>query len=416
MLLRGSSPQPRWQVALGAAVLAAGLLVSVAVVRDGVDFPVLYVMGEGILRGVDVYVPGETAMFRQRFNVSEFGMFYPPATGFAMAPLALLPYGVAKWVWFFFIDVALVFGIRALVRTAAPSSKAYLWMSCAGVVLLSAAIRWGLMLLQAAPLVLGLLCLFVAQLHGGRRAGVLAISVFVTSVKMTLALPFLGLLALHRRFGAAAASIGAWLALNALGFWRMGGGSFSGYRQNIAILEALDNISSPDPWRPIALPRLDWFYLIYGLSSNLRLARILALAISAVVLVWLVREAQRDQSSPTLTRSALFLGPLVCFGSLCVYHHQYDACLFFAPALLACLLWPRRRAHFWVYMLFAPLLLEILFLPIGRVQSILESAWGLVGVGVLKLSFPVVVTLALVGSLVILRLHDVELDAPPAKG
>lgn len=396
-------------------MLAAGLVVSAAVVRDGVDFPVLYVMGEGVLRGVDVYVPGETAMFRERFNVSEFGMFYPPATGFALAPLALLPYSTAKWVWFLLIDAALVFGIRALVRTAAPSSKPHVWMSCAGIVLLSAAIRWGLMLLQAAPLVLGLLCLFVALLHGKRGAGVLAISVFVTSVKMTLALPFLGLLALHRRFGAVAASAGAWIALNALGFWRMGGGSFSGYRQNIAILEALDNISSPDPWRPIALPRLDWFYLIYGLSSNLRLARVLALAISAIVFLWLLREAMRDRSRPTLTRSALFLAPFVCFGSLCVYHHQYDACLFFAPALLACFLWPRRRAHFWVYVLFAPLLLEILFLPIGRVQSVLQSAWGLFGVGVLKLSFPVVVTLALVGSLLTLRLHDVEFDAPPAE-
>src|SRR5258708_39261954 len=93
---------------------------------------------------------------------------FPPATGFAMLPLALLPFAQAKILWFVIINLTLVLGIRALVRVAAPSIGPHAWMMIAGIILLSAAIRWGMMLLQGAPFVLGLLCFFVATLHKDR--------------------------------------------------------------------------------------------------------------------------------------------------------------------------------------------------------------------------------------------------------
>jgi hypothetical protein len=190
----------------------------------------------------------------------------------------------------------------------------------------------------------------------------------------------------------------------------MGSGSFADYRQNMAHLEALDGISSPDPSRPIALPRLDWSYLFYGLSKNLPVSRIAALALGAAVFLWLVREALRVNPPANLTTTALFLPPLVCLGSLGVYHHQYDACLFFAPALLAYFVLGRPRTITWPLLLVAPLLLMILLLPIGRVQGVLESLMGLPGVTLLKLTFPVAFTMALGGCLAILRdrLHAVS--------
>src|SRR5207247_3411839 len=115
---------------------------------------------------------------------------------------------------------------------------------------------------------------FVAALHRDRPRLAVAIATLVLFLKVTLALPFLGLLAVYRRFGVVFAAVGSWIIVNVLGFWRLGPQSFAGYRKNIAVLEDVSQISSPDLWRPVALPRLDWVSLGYGLSKNMTLSRV----------------------------------------------------------------------------------------------------------------------------------------------
>ena len=283
---------------VGVLVLLAGVLVSYSVVGGGVDFPVMYVMGKGWLEGTNVYLPEQTAAFRAQYGVDQYGMFYPPATGFTMLPLALLPYPVAKWTWFVIIELSLILGIRALVRLAAPRARDHVWMICAGIVLASSSLRWGLMLLQAAPFVLALLCFMVVALHTDRPRLALAVAILATAMKVTLGVPFLALLALHRRLRAVAVCLGSWAALNVLGFLRMGAGSLAEYRRNVAHLETIGHISSPDPWRPIALPRLDWVYLFYGVTGSLSVSRIASLATSALVFGLLLREGLRVRTPP----------------------------------------------------------------------------------------------------------------------
>jgi hypothetical protein len=387
-------------LALGVAVLAGGIAISLKMVGGGVDFPVIYVMGQGLLNGTNVYLPEQTAAFITDFGVDQYGMFYPPATGFAVLPLALLSYGAAKWAFAALINVAIIFGIRELVRVAKPDAPPHLWMLAAGVVLASSAMRWGMMLLQVAPLVLGLLCLFVSLLHRDKPRAAVAVAIVAMSLKMTLALPFLGLLALRRHFLGAATVVGAWVTINAIGFWRMGDGAFAHYRRNIGELETLTHISTPDPWRPIALPRLDWVSLFYGITEDLTFARLAALAVAAACFLWLAWCAWRNPQPRDLRTTAVFLGAATCLGSLGVYHHQYDAILFFAPVLLGLLLFdPKYR---WGYVLIAPLTAMILILPIGKAQAVLAGIMGMTGVGLLKLSFPVAFTLALVGCLLLI--------------
>ena len=394
----------RWLLGLGLAALAGGIALSFTMVGGGVDFPVIYVMGQGVLNGTNVYLPEQTAAFITDFGVSQFGMFYPPATGFVALPLALLPYGVAKWAFAVIINLSIVLGTRALVRLANPEAPSHVWMVAAAVVLASSAMRWGMMLLQVAPLVLGLLCWFVSLLHRGKPRAAVAVAIVAMSLKMTLALPFLGLLALRRHFFGAATVVGAWVMLNALGFWRMGTGAFAHYQRNIGELEQLGHISSPDPWRPIALPRLDWVSLFYGITADLTFARGAALAIAAACFLWLAWCALRHPRPKDLTTTTVFLGAMTCLGSLGVYHHQYDAILFFAPVILGVLLFdPKYR---WGYVLIAPLTAMILVLPIGKAQGVLAGMLGLTGVGLLKLSFPVAFTLALVGCLLLIRSSD----------
>jgi hypothetical protein len=143
-------------------LLGGAIAVSWLVSRAGIDFPSLYLMGEGIARGIDIYDPGILDTVPGRFGAPRpFGLFYPPATGVLLAPLAFLPYEIAKTVWFLLIVGSVVVGARAAVRLARPDAPRRLWLICAAALLLGAATRWSMKLLQGAPLVLGLLCWFV---------------------------------------------------------------------------------------------------------------------------------------------------------------------------------------------------------------------------------------------------------------
>jgi hypothetical protein len=401
---------PRSWTAIGVVVLVCGVAISLARASGGVDFPVLYVMGRGLLTGTNVYLPSYTATFPEQFGIPPAGMFYPAATGFAMLPLALLPLTVAKWAFAFLTEIAVVWGIRALVRTAAPKAPAQVWMISAGVVLASAAMRWGMMLLQLSPLVLGLLCWFVSLLNTPRRKLALAVAMLAMVLKMTLGLPFLALLTLRRRWWDIALIATTCLALNALGFWLMGPGSFAQYQSNIAGLEDLGYINSPDLWRPVALPRLDWVALFYVVTGSLTLARVTALALTGACGLWLLWIVLRSPRQTEMRTIAPLLGALVCLGSLGVYHHQYDAVVFFAPALLGLLVFDGhfRLGHF----LIAPLVLMILTLPIGKAQTVLGSAMGLAGVALVKLAFPVLFTLALVGCLLLIESPHTSIESP----
>ncbi|HEX2674802.1 MAG TPA: glycosyltransferase family 87 protein, partial [Polyangiaceae bacterium] len=330
------------------------------------------------------------------------GMFYPPATAFSMLPFAALPYALGKFVWHSTIVLTVIFGIRSLVRLAMPRAGNHVWMFCAGVVLLSAALRWGMMLLQGAPLVLGMLCFFVAAANGNRPKLAAALAIAAVAVKMTLALPFLGILLLRRRLVPVVAAGATWALLNAAGFAIMGHGAFASYRANVGDLESFGNINAPDPWNPLSLPRLDWTTLLYGVTGHLSLARTVSLGLTAFVALWLLREGLRVRDPLSLQSTSLFLTPLVCLGSLCVYHHQYDAALFFAPALLSALVFGPELRPRWAVYLALPLVAMILLLPIGLVQRIAENTLGLRGVGLLKLAFPVAFNLALLGSLIVL--------------
>lgn len=371
--------------------------------NGGVDFPVLHAMARGIAEGINVYelnAPGQV-------GEGVVGMVYPPATGFAVLPLAFLPFPMARAVFFIFMNLTLILGARALVRHVAPRSDAYVWMIVAGLVLMAASIRWGMMLLQVAPLILGLLFYFLVALDRGQHKAAIAIAMIATAFKMTLALPFLGLLVLHRRYLGFAIVAGGWVLLNALGFLRMGSEAFSTYQANVAMFEQVDaswNINGPDPWLGVSLPRLDWVFLFYGVIGNLPLSRIANLICAGLTTLWLIREGWRARHLPvTIETTQLFLLPLICLGSLAVYHHQYDACLFLAPLVLAWFLSPSLRQPAWGAVLIVPLLFTVTLLPIGKAQDILGGLLGPTGVGLVKISFPFAITLALIGSLAFLK-------------
>jgi hypothetical protein len=391
-----------WRDACGLALLLGGVIASwVAAQRMGVDFATLHGMGLAIVDGVDVYDPVRfTAEFKTRYDLgAPPGMFYPPATGIVMAPLALFPYAIAKSLWLALLIASVVFGVRAVVRVAAPHAARSSWMIAAGLILLSAATRWGMTPLQGAPLIFGLLCVFVAAQHADRPKLAAGIAGLVTVFKITLALPFLGLLLLHRRFRSIVLCCVAWVALNALGFWRMGSGAFASYQQGMKNVEAMNDINSPDPWFIRSIPRLDWTYLYFGVTRHLAFSRLACLFTAAAVGLFVLTLALRRRSPISLTHTTAFLAVWVCLGTLAVYHHQYDLVLFFTPVLLALFdaSFPRRPR--WALALLAPLLAMMCLLPIAKLGTLLQRAFGEGAFVLLNLSFPIAVTLALIGSL-----------------
>lgn len=393
--------EPRGLLLLGLAALMAGLAISLlGTVRaggGGLDFPVLYEMGRGIAFGRDVYSTFDAKYYTAQYSVTQYGMFYHPSTGVVLLPLSLLPYSAAWWSFTVLTFAAVIAGVRELFRLRPGAVRPSAWYFAAALVLASAAMRWGAMLLQIAPMVFGLLCLFIGALHRGRSRTAAAIAMLVLCLKVTLAPPFLGLLLVYRRFGVVFATVAAWIVINALGFLRLGPSSFAGYLKNIAVLEDITQISSPDPWRPIALPRLDWVSLAYGLTGNLTLSRVISVSLALTFALWLFLEWRRQSPELSPRNTALFLPALVCLSSCGMYHHQYDAVLFFAPVIVAWICLERRITP--AVVLCAPLVLMIVALPIGRMQALLEQWLGLFGVGLLKLSFPVAFTLAMIGSM-----------------
>jgi len=366
---------------------------------SGSDIFPLHLVAAGILDGAPIY---DRAFQLQRFAheyllAPPAGIFYPPSTGVALLPLALFPPNIVSSVWLGLMVLVVVLGIRTLAQFLNPGAN---WPLLAGAVLLTASIRWGMTPLQGAPLVFGLFAAFYPALVRGQYGRAGAYAAYAVAFKFTLALPFVALLALRRRW-TTVVLLGAMLVvLNILGFYRVGGwAAFADYQHNIVALEALDDINTPDPWSANSVPRLDWIYLFYGLLRQLAPARLLAPALCCVVLVYLAWRAWRLGDRLQHRELRLFLMPTVCVALLSVYHHHYDVALAIVPLLVA---WSAPQgSRFTLGILSVPLAAMMVLIPVGAMQSRLGPFP--LALGLFHLAFPIAVSLALIDSLLSLK-------------
>jgi hypothetical protein len=275
-----------------AALLVTGIVSSWwASTRQGGDFIYPYMLSHSVLHGEPIYdrqwqlenIPAITGQDRPGE-----GFFYPAGTGFSTLPLATLSFRSAQLLWLAMLIGIVVVGTRALVRIFHKREETATWMAIAGFVLLSASIRWGMTPLQGAPLVMGLLCLFVVCIDRNKYRAAFAITAFVLVFKFTVALPFVGLMLLLRKWREIAAAIAIAGLAHVAGFARVGGmAAFSAYTEGIAGLEALGSINTPNPWDPMSSPRLDWTYLYTGFIGAPEVAKRLSHATTVLVAIWL---------------------------------------------------------------------------------------------------------------------------------
>ena len=402
------TPNARRRLAwLGVLSLTAGVLASVAAAqRMAVDIIYMHLTGRGIAHGFPIYdLVWQRMALNELYHVDPhpLGIMYPPNTGFFTLPLSFLTVRTAQIVWFLVLLFATVLGSRSVIRFAGNEKWRDQWPILVGLILLSACMRWGFTPLQCAPLVFGLLCLAVVGLHTRRDVWSFVATCLVLNLKITLAPPFLGLIWLHRRFKLLGAALGSWVLLTAAAFARVGGWSaVVDYRANVSAMEAIADINTPDPWFPHSIARLDWIYLFYGLSRNLVLARFAAALLTLVTALFIAREFLRLRTPPDLGTTTAFLAPLVYLTLLCVYHHHYDSSLVLVPVLLLGLLTPKSLTRTSVG-LALPLVVLITLVPVATTQHLIVRLFGESKMGVLNLLFPITTSLALVGSIIMLR-------------
>jgi Glycosyltransferase family 87 len=391
----------------GLLLIAAGVFASWAEsTRQGHDYASIYLTASGVLTKSPIYdARWQKAAFLRCCGIAfPQGMFYPPATGLITLPLGLVPYPYAHVAWLVLLIGVLLLGARALIRLARPSAPRHYWMIATGLVLLSACVRWGMTPAQGAPLLLGLLCIFVVALHRGWSVAIFFIGAIAATLKPTLALPFLGLILLHRRYWTFAGVLATLISLNVVGFARLGGlSAAAAYQNNVRILEALGDINTPDPWSLLSVPRVDWIYLFYGLGGNLLASRVATLILAGGTALWLLRESRQVRGPIELSVTAAFLAPLVYLANASVYHHHYDISLIIAPLLLSWFGSRRLRRPGWATVLLVPFLVVIGIVPVERTRDLILNRFGSRGPGFVNLMFPITMTLAMIGSLVILH-------------
>jgi hypothetical protein len=405
------SLQQRLALGLGLLLLCAGLMLNWHNSQlRGDDFGHPFVISKSILERFDIYnaTAGELPIVYQKFTNSDkaqWGIFYPPSSGVVLLPLALLPYEIAKLLYFILSIIVLLGGVYRLMQLYTPSLRFGTRILILGAVLSSSGARWALLDLQPAPLIFGLLGFFLWELDKQRSALPFAICTLVICLKFTLFLPFAGLALIRGRLLLVVAAATAWALANVVGFASVGGmEAINGYRANMTVFEAPDQTNYPDFRAPTSQQRLDWPYLLNAISPDLPRSQSIAMfltALSACWLLWELYRVRRFAEEPGTT--AAFLGPLICLSLLSVYHHHYDAIALFGPVIVYLGRPTEPNDRRLILLFVAPIIFYLGFWPVEKSQRLVEAFLGEGNAAWLKLIGTLCVNLAFGVSLVLLR-------------
>jgi Glycosyltransferase family 87 len=415
---------PYFALALGVALLVIGITINWRISSGrGEDFYHPYVMAVSLVRGFDVYnAPDLHAVYGEIAShwPAPWGFFYTPSTGLALLPLAALPVQMAKAAFFVLSSAVMLFGAHQFLQLVAPRWHIGYRVLVLGALMAASATRWAFMYLQAAPLILGLLCMFIVALQRRRMAVAFLTAAIAVCLKITLGLPFLILAVVQRRYVLAAAIGGTWVVANGLGFLQIGGiEAVRGYQANMAVFEAVNEVNYPDFRVVTSMQRLDWPYLFNAFSPDLPRSAFLGSLISAVAMAWLLWQAWRCRAlGNDLATMGAFLGPVVGLSLLSVYHHHYDIVSLLAPAIVYLAMpstFDRRLALAYA----VPVILFGVVYQVGNAEVIVDTLFGdgadiylrLIGVVITVFSFAV--SLVLLETFV--RRRTAQLDSAYAR-
>ncbi len=375
--------------------------------ENGMDFGLVYVTAVGVAKGAPLY----DSSWHQAALTSWHNQFwknvpYPPSTGFITLPLAAFSLPLARTIWFLVMTGAVIAGVRGLIHLALPKSRPSVWLFVSAAVLSSACMRWGFAPLQCAPLVFALLAALLFSLQTNRpRMAFFAIT-SAMALKFTVAIPFVALLILYKHYRILFGSIICVLALNVIGFARVGGWTaVSQYRDGIQGHEVFGSVDSPDPWDPASFSRVDWSYMLNGLFGYHESFKFVAIVACGWIALWLYWRSLGLKRPVSLEISVAFLAPITCLGLLFAYHHSYDCSALYVP-LIVMLAMRIQGGLFYnnlAWLFITPAAAIMAFLPWIKVLTLADNVTILGGRGVINMIFPITITFMLCGTLLFVR-------------
>lgn len=397
---------PRWfrhRIAAGVGLALVGTLIARRAFNEwGHDLAQLYMSAWLLREGRNVYdmAVQHDGYARHIGAITTWGHFYPPASAVALLPATIIPYWLARELWFYGGVAVMFYGLWRFMAAYIPSWDRSLRTLVLGAVMCTACVRWGFKVAQPASLILGLFGLFLAELKTRRNWALLASAGFVGCVKVTFGIPFVLIVAAQRRFKTAIALLIIWGSMNVIGIVGMGGFHIlQDYRANMADFERADQLNYPDPRGFNSLARTDWPYVLNAIEPNFKRNNAIGYALSLATfgwLAWALLRANKETMNRDVATLAL-IGPAAAISMLAVYHHHYDMCFLLLP-LIGYLgqreLYAQKAA--WVYVFTVGLFTG--FYPYGKFGDLAANLFGPSSVLITKPLACVVCIVALVSS------------------
>lgn len=402
---------PRWfrhRVALGAVLIILGTLVSRLGFNEwGADLAQLYMSAWLLREGKNVYDYTEqhSGYMRHVGEVTTWGHFYPPGSAVALLPATVIPYWLARELWFFLGIVVMLYGLWRFMTTFMPQWDRSLRVLILGVVMCTACVRWGFKVAQPVSLVLGLFAIFVVEFRAERTWLAISCAAISGAIKVTFGMPFVLLALALRRVKMAVALVGIWGAMNLVGMYGMGGPKImADFKANMATFERPDQLNYPDPRGFNSLARTDWPYVLNAASPNFQRNNLIGHVLTLATLLWLTFEVLRtkpeliEEDDPTLALTA----PIAALSMLAVYHHHYDIGVMLLP-FLAYVGRPELHRHAAAWGFILPVGLYAGLYPYEKFAQLLEQIMGPSYVLISKPMACAVCIVGLISSLIVLR-------------
>lgn len=402
---------PAWywaRLGAGLIMIVAGAIVSRAAFEEwGHDFAPQYVSAWMLREGKNPYdfAVQNDGYMRHVGSVTTWANFYPPSAAVAALPATLLPYPIARELWFVVTFTIMLVGLWRFMAVFLPKWDTSMRVLVLGLICSAATTRWAFKVAQPGPVVLGLFAVFLAELKQRRTALATACGALIVCAKVTFGIPFFLVSLALRRVGMLGAMLGVCVVLNVIGLFGMGGPAIiPDYRANLAQFERPDELNYPDPRGSNSLARTDWPYLLNAIDpSNFARSNLLGHALTLAVTAWLAAEAWRLRQRLNETNVLLALAAAVApLSMLAVYHHHYDMGILLLPVIFY-LGRPelRKLPGVWAYVV--PVVLYTGFYPYAKFASWLRTFMGDGEVLVSRPLACVVCIVALAGSLAVLR-------------
>ncbi len=396
------------KIFIGGLLLLIGLMICFrAASNNGQDFSYLYVLGRLLSEGKNPYIlaNAEGTFLTHCGQIPNNGyaaIFYPPTTGLVVLPLALLPFKVAWNLWLLLSLFLLPWALWRLLKILDPHLSQGNCVLILGATACASSVRWSVQLLQSAILLTALAALFLNALLTKKIFSATVYTVLALCLKLTLALPFVGILLLCRKFKAVGLAVALFGIAMVIAFLIAGGTpALTAYKNSMAAIETdAQQINSPDPYLYQSLPRLDFPYLLHWLRRDASFARTGGIALTLICVVILLWQGWQARVIKDCSHVALLFYPsLACLTLLIVYHHHYDGILLLLAFVLT--LHPLFAPVRSVLLLFGlPLLFYLTLFPQAQVQFFLTSYGGLAGSAFAKTFGALATVLFFIGSLV----------------